>query len=386
MNLQLNYTDLRELRKNTSKIDKFKFHDVLPSDFTDFTSAYNPDVPMSTERKALDYNLNSECIDKYPPYNLINKLNGIGTRTYMESMKNTNEDLQDLENENRNSLMKKKFWFNNPKLLFKISNIKDLIPGDEQTKAERINSLMKFGLYTSIIMTIVFMDSKYILIAVVFAIITIILSFLSIGNIKISFNTNEDPPNEIIQKSQYQQNQQIPQQNQIPQQKQIPQQNQMQQPIQTEIEGQNLTAGEELLIENILKENEKKKMRESKPAAYDYYKMELDKYAKVRNNILPYNQEEIDKIKINDSQNDTSAGYDWLKASSHVNYRLSNNRFKGGKIEREKIFTDLNEAVGREIAERNTVIPAHARDVININPAEFLYGKNLDRKLYYSSH
>ena len=48
-----------------------------------------------------------------------------------------------------------------------------------------------------------------------------------------------------------------------------------------------------------------------------------------------------------------------------------------------RLFKDISDVYGEEIATRNSYIPNHPRDFINTNFDEFLYGKNLDRKLYY---
>jgi hypothetical protein len=302
------------------------------------TSVYNPETPI---KRGLDNNLDADCIDTYPPDSLRNRLNGIGTRTYMESMDNTSS----------------KFWANDINSLFKIKSLKDLIPTKGGTQEEQLNIIMKLGLIISIILCLVYWDRRYILIAVLTAIITM---FMYANGISINSTVQEIIESKPIQK--------------IIESKPI-------QKIMKSTPEQNND-----MIDNALKELEKKKRRTAKASSYDYYTMDIDKYAKVRNNILPHKGME-DRIQANNSQNDTTGGYDWVSASSHVNFNKSNDRLLNVRPEyQKKMFTELNDAVGREVAQRNMTIPTHHRDVVNINPAEFWCGKNMDRHLYYSGH
>ena len=377
MNGHINYTDLRALRTRNNNFDYHNvYHNVYPTEYTDLTDLYDGNITKdnySIKKPIQDFNLDAECIDKYPPYGLRGRLNGIGTRVYMETMKNIGSE---------------KIWINDPMTLFKINGINDIFPKKGQTKIEQLNNLMKMGLYTSIIFMLVNWDRKYILIAVIVAIVTL---FLNANNISM-FPENKRKNNKDSKIDNVNTN--INQNNNPDINRDI--NSDINADINADIKNdaninigakKSISGEENALIENTLKEIEKEKRRKTRPSPIDYYATEVDKYTKIRGKILPYRKEQIDKIVGNKSQNETSAGYDWVKASSHVDYRLSNNNLQRvNPIFREKMYSDVNEASGREMAERNTLIPAHARDVTNINPAELFYGKNLDRKLYYSSH
>lgn len=103
-------------------------------------------------------------------------------------------------------------------------------------------------------------------------------------------------------------------------------------------------------------------------------------------------KEGLHRYRINDdmlcaarSENDTTGGYDWIKQSSHAEFR-GNSRLVDQNTSPEvmqKISGDLADNYGKEIAGRNSYIAVHPRDFINTNPEEFFFGKNLDRRLYY---
>lgn len=76
--------------------------------------------------------------------------------------------------------------------------------------------------------------------------------------------------------------------------------------------------------------------------------------------------------------------YDWVYASSDADY-LGNSRLP--KINRRMsnlISKSASDRYGKMIAERNSYVSVHPRDVVNTSPQELFYGKNLDRRLYYS--
>ena len=96
---------------------------------------------------------------------------------------------------------------------------------------------------------------------------------------------------------------------------------------------------------------------------------------------VPVNTDQVCSIRY---CNPTSGAYNWIRQSDHADFR-SNNRLVNNKTPNNvmlKLMADLNDAYGMEIAARNSYIPVHKRDIVNTDMPRFLYGENLDRRMY----
>jgi len=230
------------------------------------------------------------------------------------------------------------FWYNNPSELIRKDRICHFIPQHGMTKNEYLNSIARLGIYGTIILALLYNNHKYLLIIALVLLLTIFLhNNQAMEGMSTSYNCGQ---------------------------------------------------GYQFGSTRPPKCGQEPTMLHPESKAYpDYLKKKLTKtYYTDRGDIrIPVNQDDVCSIKYT---NPTTGGYDWIKASDHADFR-SNNRLVNNNTANNimnKMTADLTDAYGMEMAARNSYIPVNARDVVNTNMPAFLYGENLDRRMYYSRH
>lgn len=244
--------------------------------------------------------------------------------------KSINDDLiQDMQNEFpvEHFSNASEFWYEEPSELLNQNKIFQVLPQKEYSYEQNLNAIARLGIYLSLIFAYKYDDLRYLLLILVFLFITLFAYINNITSIKEFLQVCIPKPNK------------------------------------------------ENFISYIKNKNY------STDIAYSNAK----KLITHKDTINRYNPESRDNEKCaNSSQNETTGGYDWLKQSSHADFRSNSRLMNTNSTMRQKLFGDVNDNYGKEIADRNSYIAVHPRDYINTNFAEFLYGKNLDRRLYYS--
>lgn len=224
-----------------------------------------------------------------------------------------------------------KFWSENPSILFRGDKILTIIPNCDMSKTEYYNTIMRLCVYGSIVLAYCKDDVKYLLLIIAAMLITIFLHANDVQNLSDLFAIiNGKKKKEKFY---------------------------------------GLKANS-AYSENTVYNDDMNKTMLSK----------LDGIEGTQH--IPINSDVVCSTK---SLNNTTGGYNWIDEDSHASFR-GNSRFLNKKTSNpvmNRLFKDIADVYGEEIAARNSYVPNHPRDFINTNFDEFLYGKNLDRKLYY---
>ena len=93
------------------------------------------------------------------------------------------------------------FWSNDYKILFVKDNLTKFIPNIEMTNIEKLNSLMRLGIYLGLALFIFTGKSEYLLIIVIVAFFTYFLYKYQQDNIELFFNSLQNSNFNKIQKS-----------------------------------------------------------------------------------------------------------------------------------------------------------------------------------------
>jgi hypothetical protein len=372
------YAELSQIRTN---IEPDSFHDVYGKDLTDWSSAYDKN----------DKDINIDCV-----MNNLQKIQPLTEEQHNDNQSNmieqytniiNNDSEQDLCNLDINN--NEEFWYFNPGDLIRSDRIFHIIPSTKQTYDEYFNSLTRLGIGVSVILALLYKDCRYLLLIIA---LLIIIVFLYINHIQ--------TPHDFVSwlhgdNDNYKQNYEMNING-----------------LTSSIKDAQLKKKECYINKNYMN-NKDQNIKSHSFKTFDKNKIDnFCVYGKCDDSNRPtentiYAKKHLKKgprasyesikgtynLRLNPdmvcadlSQNDSTGGYDWIKQSAHADYR-GNSRFLNNKTKNstmKKLMLDLNNAYGQEIAERNSFIPVHPRDIINTNFDEFLYGKNLDRRLYYS--
>lgn len=231
-----------------------------------------------------------------------------------------------------------KFWYDNPFELIRKDRICVFIPQPDMSKNEYLNAIVRLGIYASILIALLYNNHKYLLIIALVLLLTIFLH----NNYSEGFSSSYSCPAGHVKGSSWEQYNKCG--NNEP----------------------NLHPYSQAYPDSLKK----------KGLLKDY----ITKKGDIK---VPVNTDQVCSIRY---CNPTTAGYNWVLASDHADFR-GNSRLVNNKTDNNtmiKLMTDLNDAYGKEIAARNSYIPVHARDVVNTDMPRLLFGSNLDRRLYSS--
>ena len=93
------------------------------------------------------------------------------------------------------------FWFNNYKVLFSKDNLSKFLPNVNMTNIEKLNSIMRLGIYLGLALFIFTGKSEYLLIIVIIAAFTFFLYKYQQDNIELFFNSLQNSNFNKIQKA-----------------------------------------------------------------------------------------------------------------------------------------------------------------------------------------
>lgn len=230
------------------------------------------------------------------------------------------------------------FWYNDPLELIRKDRIFNFIPQTGMSQNEYLNSLTRLGIYVSIILALLYNNHKYLYIIVLVLLFTI---FLHNKQRMERMSTSYNCP----QGYQY-----------------------------GSVHNNPPKCGEEPTMI----------YSESKAYPNSVKKKGLTKtYYTDRGDItVPVNNDQVCSLRYN---NPTTGGYNWIKQSDHADFRgnsrLVNNTTPNNIM--SKLTGDISDSYGKELASRNSYISVHKRDIVNTDMPRFLYGDNLDRRMYY---
>lgn len=105
------------------------------------------------------------------------------------------------ENKENEKIYGDDFWSNDYKILFTKDNLSKFLPNVNMTNIEKLNSIMRLGIYLGLALFIFTGKSEYLLIIVIIAIFTYFLYKYQQDNIELFFNSIENSNFNKIQKS-----------------------------------------------------------------------------------------------------------------------------------------------------------------------------------------
>ena len=105
------------------------------------------------------------------------------------------------ENEAQEKNYGDNFWYNNYKILFTRENLTKFLPTVEMTNIEKLNSIMRLGIYLGIALFLFTNQSEYLLIIVLVALFTYFIYKYQQDKIELFFNSIDNSNFNKIQKS-----------------------------------------------------------------------------------------------------------------------------------------------------------------------------------------
>jgi len=309
------YAEISDIKNNANPDD---YHDVYDENFTDWSTMYDGDSEI-----------NIDCIKKnLKDSPIVNQAEKATSGTSKESFGDDNS-----------------FWYDNPSVLLRGDKLLTVIPHRDMSRNEYYNTIMRLGIYGSVVLAYAYNNIQYLLLIIAIMFITI---FLYTNNVK-SIN-----------------------------------------------DFMNIACGKKFVVDHKKKDLDEPFCTENCNQHFSEDTI-YNKDASVkrgRDNLVRkfetrkggYNlRVKDDLVCAAKSNNESTGGYDWIRQASHAEFR-GNSRLIDKNTNNptmRRLFSDLSDAYGQELAARNSYIPNHPRDYINTNFDEFLYGKNLDRHLYY---
>lgn len=316
-----NYAELSQIRHRDNGDNYFQ---VFNDDFVDWDNPY--------DIRQTDSNLDIDCIKSKMQSAVPGKVE------VSEPIGTVQEPFND-----------EKFWYNDPTELIRKDRICVFIPQPNMSKNAYLNAIARLGIYASILIALLYNNHKYLLIIALVLLLTIFLHNNYVtqerviqGGVSEGMSSSYSCPAGKVYGSAWEQ---------------YPKCGQNQ---------PNLHPYSQAYPDSLKK----------KGLIKDYITKKGDI-------MVPVNTDKVCSIRY---LNPTTGMYNWIRQSDHADFR-GNSRLVNNKTDNNtmmKLMTDLNDAYGKEIAARNSYIPVHARDVVNTNMPEFLYGKNLDRRMYSS--
>jgi hypothetical protein len=248
------------------------------------------------------------------------------------------------------------FWYNNPLELIRKDRICSFIPQPGMTPNEYLNSIARLGIYSTLILALLYNNHKYL---VIIAIVLLITIFLHNKYTHEGMSNPHHPPFDVLH-----------------QQK----------------EGMSTSYNCAPGYQRGSIHNDKPQCGAQHPMLNPYsdvYKDNVKKkgltktYPTDRGDIIiPVEGDQVCSLRYT---NETTGGYNWISQSDHADFR-GNSRLVNNKTPNEtmlKMTADISDAFGKELASRNSYIPVHARDIVNNDFEHVLYGRNLDRRMYF---
>ena len=105
------------------------------------------------------------------------------------------------KNESEEKIYGDDFWYNNYKILFNRENLTKFLPTVEMTNIEKLNSIMRLGIYLGIALFLFTNQSEYLLIIVLVALFTFFIYKYQQDKIELFFNSIDNSNFNKIQKS-----------------------------------------------------------------------------------------------------------------------------------------------------------------------------------------
>lgn len=308
-----NYAELNQIRHQENPDNYFNIYN---EDFTDWDNPY--DVRQT------DSNLDIDCI-----------------KSKMQSAVPGKIEVSEAVGTVKEPFDNEEFWYNDPGQLIRKDRICVFIPQPNMSKNAYLNAIARLGIYSSILIALLYNNHKYLLIIALVLLLTIFLhnNYVTEG-MSSSFSC---PPGHVYGSAW----------------EQYPKCGKNQPNLNPYSAAYPNSVKKKGLIKDYITE-----------------KGDIE---------VPVNTDEVCSIRY---CNPTTGGYNWIKQSDHADYR-GNSRLVNNKTSNRtmlKLMTDLNDAYGKEIAARNSYIANHARDVVNTDMPRFLFGQNLDRRMYYGRH
>lgn len=113
-----------------------------------------------------------------------------------------NEEKESIsKNESEEKIYGDNFWYNNYKILFNRENLTKFLPTVEMTNIEKLNSIMRLGIYLGIALFLFTNQSEYLLIIVLVALFTFFIYKYQQDKIELFFNSIDNSNFNKIQKS-----------------------------------------------------------------------------------------------------------------------------------------------------------------------------------------
>ena len=368
------YSEISRNKEKMKDVNKDQYFDVYGPEMTDWSTPYTPeeeiDLDIGCIKKSIENDYQEEfALNPSRGYISGHEIGDYTTNKYGPAVFSNINSQTALEG--MDDISSEEFWYNNPNELVDCNKLLHVIPQRYYTIEENMNAIARFGIIFAIFMAFYKKNIKYLLLLVLVLIFTIYLYVNKINSMDAFsglFYRQNPKKKEIIVH-------------------QFVEDEPMIDTTDVEIVNNEIIDEEDPeVVDNYFKKP--KRNIESFYAATQNGYSENTVYNKGhKNEYAPYGKHQLsldsDYVCANNSQNETTGGYDWIKQSSQADFRSNSRLLKTPQSTKEKMFTDITQSYGREIADRNSYIATHPRDFINTNMDEFLYGKNLDRRLYY---
>lgn len=315
------YSEINRVKDKMKDVKSKDYFDVLPEDYT------NWDMPSNNDNGSISP-IDLDCLKKSIDEDYHREFNR-GPEKYQ-----FNEAYRDM--------LKSRFWYDDPAELIDGKKVFNVLPSKEMSYVDNLNAIARLGLYIGVIMIISYHDWRYAILIAVVLMLTVYLFMNKIHSPKEFMDSLFG-----IQKK------------------------------RTE-DFKNISERRNAFVPDMIVSDDtiyRKDGASTKKQRLDGLETVKGRYAFIK--------DDVDMVCAGKSQNESTGGYDWIKESSHADF-MSNNRLltKASPEMKKKIFSNYDEAYGREIADRNSFIAVHPRDYINTAFENVLYGKNLDRRLY----